>query len=72
MTGIDLNRVLTLNEAAIRWKLADGATIRKAIERKRFMGHEIRKSGSIWLISKDGMERVFGLEPEGGYQNDDK
>ncbi|MCL5058787.1 MAG: helix-turn-helix domain-containing protein [Actinobacteria bacterium] len=66
MTGIDLNRVLTLNEAAARWKLADGATIRKAIERKRFKAHEIRKSGSIWLISLDGMERVFGPEPEGG------
>lgn len=63
---IDLNKVLTLNEAAVRWKLADGATIRKAIERKRFEHHEIRKSGSIWLISLNGMVRVFGPEPEGG------
>jgi len=66
LAGIDLNRVLTLNEAAARWKLADGATIRKAIERKRFNLLEIRKSGSIWLISLDGMERVFGPEPGGG------
>lgn len=65
---IDLTKVLTLNEAAARWGLADGSSIRKAIERKRFKSHEIRKSGSIWLISVYGMERVFGPEPKGGNQ----
>lgn len=66
---IDLKKVLTLNEAAGRWRLADGASIRKAIERKRFKEYEIRKSGSIWLISIYGMERVFGPEPKGGNES---
>lgn len=59
----DLEKVLTLSEAASRWKLSDGASIRKAIERKKFKKHEIRKSGGIWLITYDAMTRVFGPEP---------
>ncbi|OPX87483.1 MAG: hypothetical protein A4E53_02471 [Pelotomaculum sp. PtaB.Bin104] len=66
MEEIDLKKVLTLKEAAKRWLLADGSSIRKAIERKRFKDYEIRKSESIWLISIYGMERVFGPEPKGG------
>jgi len=58
----DLRKVLTLSEAAQRWKLSDGASIRKAIERKRFNDHEIRKSGGVWLIAYSAMERVFGPE----------
>lgn len=64
MEMIDLKKVLTLNEAAQRWNLADGSSIRKAIQRKKFSDNEIRKSASIWLISYDGMVRVFGLEPK--------
>jgi len=59
----NLSKVLTLSEAAQRWKLADGASIRKAIERKRFTEYEIRKSGGVWLIVHSAMERVFGPEP---------
>lgn len=64
--SIDLNKVLTLTEAAARWILADGSSIRKAIERKKFKENEIRKSGNIWLITMEGMIRVFGPEPKGG------
>jgi hypothetical protein len=59
----DLSKVLTLSEAAQRWKLSNGASIRKAIERKKFKNHEIRKSGGVWLIAYSAMERVFGPEP---------
>ena len=59
----DLSKVLTLSEAAQRWKLSNGASIRKAIERKKFNSHEIRKSGGVWLIAYSAMKRVFGPEP---------
>lgn len=55
-----LDKVFTLKEAAKKWFLADGSTIRKAIERDKFSSKEIKQSGSVWLITLEGMERVFG------------
>lgn len=57
---IDLNQVLTFSEAAEKWGFANGNTLRKAVERKRFQDHEIRKSGDVWLTTYDAMQRVFG------------
>ena len=57
---IDLTQVLTFSEAAEKWGFANGNTLRKAVERKRFQPHEIRKSGDIWLTTYDAMLRVFG------------
>lgn len=57
---IDLNQVLTFSEAAEKWGFANGNTLRKAVERKRFHDHEIRKSGDVWLTTYDAMQRVFG------------
>lgn len=58
--GLCLDKVFTLKEAAKKWLLADGSTIRKAIEREKFKDSEIKQSGSVWLVTSDGMERVFG------------
>lgn len=55
-----LDNVFTLQEAARKWFLADGSTIRKAIEREKFKESEIKQSGSVWLVTSEGMERVFG------------
>ena len=48
---INLDEVLTFTEAAMKWGLADGKTIRKAVERGRFEAYEIKKSGNVWLTS---------------------
>lgn len=55
-----LDQVFTLKEAARKWLLADGSTIRKAIERDKFRNGEIKQSGSVWLVTSEAMERVFG------------
>lgn len=55
-----LDKVFTLKEAAKKWFLADGITIRRAIERKKFKNGEIKQSGPVWLVTSDAMERVFG------------
>lgn len=57
---INFDEVLTFSEAAEKWGLADGKTIRKAVERNRFEPYEIKKSGSVWLTTYDAMYRVFG------------
>lgn len=57
---IDLNQVLTFSEAAEKWGFANGNTLRKAVERKRFHDNEIRKSGDVWLTTYEAMQRVFG------------
>lgn len=57
---IDLSQVMTFSEAAEKWGLANGNTIRKAVERKRFKADEIRKSGDVWLTTYEAMQRVFG------------
>lgn len=57
---VNFDEVLTFSEAAEKWGLADGKTIRKAVERNRFQPHEIKKSGNVWLTTYDAMYRVFG------------
>lgn len=58
---VNLDEVLTFSEAAEKWGLADGQTIRKAVERKKFKIHEIKRSGNVWLTTYDAMRRVFGV-----------
>lgn len=54
-----VNNVMTLSEAATKWGLTEGA-LRKAISFHRFKVEEYRKAGRITLITKEGMERVYG------------
>jgi len=56
----DLNSVMTLSEAAKKWGLSDGSTIRKAIERGKFEQYEIKQAGDVWITTYSAMERVFG------------
>lgn len=63
-----LNKVMTAIEAAHRWGKAP-ITVRQACSGyakspPRFHEREIRRSGSTWLITVEGMTRVFGPEPE--------
>lgn len=56
----ELNTVMTLSEAAKKWGLSDGSTIRKAIERGKFEQYEIKQAGDVWITTYSAMERVFG------------
>ena len=60
--------VMTATEAAERWGKAD-RTIRQACTGykgapPRFHKGEFRQSGKVWLVTVEGMTRVFGKEPE--------
>ncbi|VYU44150.1 hypothetical protein [Clostridium tertium] len=59
-TGNELESVMTLSEAAKKWGLSDGSTIRKAIERGKFEQNEIKQAGNVWITTYSAMERVFG------------
>ena len=59
-----LDKVLTATEAAKLWNIAP-ITVRQACTGyskapARFTSSEARKSGNTWLISVEGMKRVFG------------
>ena len=56
----DLTSVMILSEAAQKWGLANGSTIRKAIERGKFEKDEIKQAGDVWITTYSAMERVFG------------
>lgn len=60
---VDLTQVLTFTEAAEKWQLAGGNTLRQAVARGRFYEEEIRKSGTVWLTTYEAMTRVFGPMP---------
>jgi hypothetical protein len=55
----NINDILTAPEAAALWSL-DVSTIKKACIAGKFTVDECRKSGSAWLITRSGMERVYG------------
>lgn len=62
-----LQAVMTATEAAERWGKAD-RTVRQACTGykgapPRFKAGELRQSGKVWLITVEGMTRVFGAEP---------
>ncbi|MFC4403001.1 helix-turn-helix domain-containing protein [Gracilibacillus xinjiangensis] len=61
---MSLDNVLSIKEAAEIWNLSDGNIIRKAIDRGNFQDGEVRKSGSTWLISYAGMQRMYEAVPE--------
>ena len=63
-----LKDVMTIKEAADLWG-RPGATIKAACMGQkgyppRFREDECRQSGSIWLITRAGMERLYGKQPE--------
>ena len=63
-----LDEVMTATEAAARWHKSS-ITIRQACTgykkaAPRFTAEEARRSGATWLVTKAGMTRIFGAEPE--------
>lgn len=60
---VDADEWISASEATERWGLG-ASTIRQAIHEKRFLPGEYRKSGSVWLVRKSAMKRMYG-EPKG-------
>jgi len=58
-----LKNVMTFPEACKRWNLGE-STLRKAARCGRFSEDEARKSEKTWLVTRAGMERLYGKEPE--------
>lgn len=55
--------VMTFAEASEKWALGE-STLRSAIKTDRFKeGLDYKKSGKVWIITKDAMSRVYG-EPK--------
>lgn len=63
-----LDDVMTCEEAAQRWGKST-ITVRKACSPNRgypprfYVGAECRKSQFVWLVTRKGMERLWGKEP---------
>ena len=63
-----LEDIMTAKEAAERWGIAP-ITIRQASSGykkspPRFTAEESRKSAGTWLVTRAGMERLYGPEPQ--------
>lgn len=61
----EINDVLTLAEAAERWgvpvrTLQCAATGQKGLP-PRFRRDETRQSGRTWLVTRRGMQRLYGI-----------
>jgi hypothetical protein len=55
-----LYKVLTFAEASEKWNLND-STLRKAVKTDRLIeGLDYRKSGKVWLIRVETMEKLYG------------
>lgn len=63
-----LQEVMTASEAAVLWGKAP-ITVQQACKGyadipPRMKHTEARKSGKTWLVTRTGMERVFGPQPQ--------
>ena len=55
---------MTTQEAAERWNVTADALKQNCRGRvkKGFLEGEFRKSGKMWLVTRQGMERLYGKE----------
>lgn len=60
---VDLDLIYTAVEAAEIWKLGS-STVKRACQTGRFAPWEARKSAGTWLVTRAGMERVYGPKPD--------
>lgn len=64
---MEFNDVMTLEEAAERWKKTSDALRQNCLGwvKNGFRKGEYRKSGRVWLVTRAGMVRVYGKEIRG-------
>ena len=58
---INLEDIMTTQEASERYHRT-AHTIKQACDSGRLTNEECRKSGGVWLITREGMERLYGKE----------
>jgi len=51
--------IITSAEAARLWRV-DESTVKKACQAGRFLPEEFCKKGRDWLVTREGMERLYG------------
>lgn len=56
-----IDDVLTFAEAAEKWGL-DSSTLRHWVRQEKFELGEVRKSGKVWLITRQAMERIMNAK----------
>lgn len=59
--------VMTTQEAGERWNVPADSIKQCCLKRyaiKQFTDNEARKSGRNWLVTRQGMERLYGEEPK--------
>lgn len=58
---MDIKKVFTFKEAAELWG-KDASTLRRTIvaNNKLIKGIDYRMSGGVWLVTKEGMEKIYG------------
>lgn len=59
-----LDGIMTTQEAAERWNVTAESLKQNCRERVKygFLEGEFRKSKKIWLVTRQGMERLYGKE----------
>jgi hypothetical protein len=62
----DLNDIFSAAEAARLWGLEE-TTVKKACQAGRFLPDEYVKKGRDWLVTREGMERLYGPQPRKEY-----
>ena len=61
-TSNNISEVLTFSEAAEIWNI-DPSTLRHRVTGQELQeGVDYRKSGKVWLITKNAMERLYGMK----------
>ena len=63
----ELADVMTTQEAGERWNVPADSIKQCCLKRyanKQFTDDEARKSGKNWLVTRQGMERLYGKESE--------
>lgn len=64
----EINKVMTTAEAAELWGIS-AITVKQACSgykkgSPRFKPGEFRKSKNVWLVTREGMKRLFGKREE--------
>ncbi|GAB6170527.1 hypothetical protein JCM15765_33250 [Paradesulfitobacterium aromaticivorans] len=57
---ITIDDVITVPEAAEEWGNVTEPTLKRQLAGGRFAGNEARKARGSWLVTRQGMQRVFG------------
>lgn len=58
-----LDDVYTFAEASQKWKLGE-STLRSTVKSNRLVeGKDYKKSGKVWLITKEAMKKLYGERP---------